>query len=171
MKIRTTFKDNIIPYKYGKGATLEDTQLGYPVRSFPFDILDIPQEAQYLSFTLIDHDAVPLCGFSWIHWLAANIPVTASSVHIEDNLAMSQYGRLCQGQNSFASTFLHNNASQIYHTYVGPMPPDNNHTYTLTVYATKNKLSLTQGFYLNELFQQMKNHIVAQTTLDLTGLK
>ena len=36
----------------------------------------IPKEARYLSRELIDYDTIPLIGFPFIHWLAANVPVT-----------------------------------------------------------------------------------------------
>ncbi|MBX4260454.1 hypothetical protein KTC96_22390 (plasmid) [Clostridium estertheticum] len=25
-------------------------------------------------FTFLDHEAIPLCDFTWIHWLVCNIP-------------------------------------------------------------------------------------------------
>ena len=63
MKINTNFNNNIIPYDYAAGA--QPTQLIHnnPIKSFPFTVEDLPFGTKYLAWTLIDYDAIPVCGF------------------------------------------------------------------------------------------------------------
>ena len=44
-------------------------------------------------------------------------------------------------------------------------PPDQPHTYELHVFALDCLLDLKTGFYLNELYRKMEEHILAQDTL------
>lgn len=44
-------------------------------------------------------------------------------------------------------------------------PPDQAHTYELHVFALDCLLDLEMGFYLNELYHKMEQHILAQCTL------
>ncbi|MBD5075012.1 YbhB/YbcL family Raf kinase inhibitor-like protein, partial [Xanthomonas citri pv. citri] len=74
---------------------------------------------------------------------------------------------MIQGQNSFASPLAGSNDPKVIHQYCGPTPPDKDHAYTLTVYALDAELNLQPGFYLNELYQEMKEHILAETSIEL----
>ena len=75
MKIDVALDNNFIPDKYAKFAPdqyrLEDT----PVVNFPIKVSDVPTGTESLSVVFIDYDSVPVAGFVWIHWLAANLPV------------------------------------------------------------------------------------------------
>lgn len=44
-------------------------------------------------------------------------------------------------------------------------PPDQAHTYDLHVFTLDCLLDLKTGFYLNELYHKMEQHILAQYTL------
>ena len=44
-------------------------------------------------------------------------------------------------------------------------PPNNEHTYELTVYALSDELDLKNGFYANELFHAMDGEILGQATI------
>ena len=151
MKIEVDFKDNIIPSKFGKEASETDILSGNPVCSFPFSITDIPKWSKSLAVTMIDFDAIPVCGFPWIHWVVANIPVTDSTVEILENFSRTQNDNQIRGKNSFVSGLLQDDFSEIENLFVGPTPPDKDHNYTLTVYALSEDLELAEGFYLNEL--------------------
>ena len=77
MKIKTNFNSNVIPDIYSKKALKEHRYHDQPITSFPFTVEELPSHTKYLAFTLIDHDAVPVCGFSWIHWLVSDVPVAS----------------------------------------------------------------------------------------------
>lgn len=75
MRIITDF--GTIPDRYAKRAPQSLTRKGRPVVSFPFRLEDVPQEARCLHWMLVDPDSVPVCGFPWIHWSLANLPIEA----------------------------------------------------------------------------------------------
>ena len=124
MKINVNFKNYTIPAEYAKGASMQDSLLGNPIKSFPFQICEIPTNTKYLAFSLIDHDAVPVCGFSWIHWVVANIPTSHKQlINIPEKFSRTDHKHL-SGKNSFATPFLETDLSLIENNYVGPTPPD-----------------------------------------------
>lgn len=152
--------------KYSKYANEEFRYKDQPVVSFPFEIKDIPEEVNYLCFTLIDHDAIPVCGFSWIHWSVANIPSANNNI-IEDFSRSLDDETILQGKNSFASFFVGETDTNIIQKYVGPTPPDKEHNYTLTVYGLAKPVNLENGFFLNELCKEMNGKIICETTINL----
>ena len=52
---------------YSKQAAVAQTYKGHPIISFPVDISDVPAGTHSLAFTFVDHDAIPVGGFTWIH--------------------------------------------------------------------------------------------------------
>ncbi|EMB64624.1 YbhB/YbcL family Raf kinase inhibitor-like protein [Streptococcus mutans] len=164
MKIHVPFKNHIIPDAYAKKAS--ETNKGYAVKSFPFEIVDIPENAKTLAWTLVDYDSIPVCGFAYIHWTVANVP-TDVTVISEDFARQDQ--KHLKGKNSMVSKFLTTDYSDMYDGYLGPYPPDKDHHYTLTVYALDDDLSLNAGFYLNELLHAIEGHVIAQAQMDLVG--
>ncbi|WP_347565092.1 YbhB/YbcL family Raf kinase inhibitor-like protein [Candidatus Enterococcus moelleringii] len=152
MRIETEFTNGIIPARFGKNADKEDIRAGNPVRSFPFSIKSVPVGTKTFALSLIDYDAVPICSFPWIHWLAANIP--AELVKIPENFSLTYREPTIQGKNSFSSQLSENDFSEIENLFVGPTPPDQDHCYTLTVYALPSELDLQPGYCLNEFFKE-----------------
>lgn len=167
MNIITHFADGILPDQYGKHAGEQDKYKGRPIRSFPFTIKNAPADCRYFCFTLIDHDAVPVCGFSWIHWLVANVP--ASFTDIPDNFSQEHIGEKVQGMNSCRSLIVNETDPKLTSHYTGPTPPDKDHLYTLTVYALKEKVDVREGFYLNELYTKMEGLVIEKTSIKLLG--
>ncbi|OFI50060.1 phosphatidylethanolamine-binding protein [Floricoccus tropicus] len=165
MKIKTNFND-VIPEKYSKGAKGSDLLLGKTIRSFPFEILDLPEGTKSIAFTLIDYDAVPVCGFPWIHWLVTNVP--KSQTEIPDNFSRTSDNKI-EGKNSNVSRFLPEDLSAVENNYVGPYPPDKDHIYTLTVYALSEDLNLENGFYLNDFLKATEGKIIEETSHELIG--
>lgn len=49
--------------------------------------------------------------------------------------------------------------------YGGMTPPDQNHTYELHVFALDTLLDVKTGFFLNELYRKMDEHILSEYTL------
>lgn len=72
---------------YSKQAAVAQTYKGHPIISFPVDISDVPAGTHSLAFTFVDHDAIPVGGFTWIHWIAANLPATTT--HIPENASQT----------------------------------------------------------------------------------
>ncbi|WP_340571209.1 YbhB/YbcL family Raf kinase inhibitor-like protein [Staphylococcus aureus] len=170
MKIKTEFKGNNIPYEYAAGADVSDSINGNPIKSFPFEVIELPEGTKYLAWSLIDYDAIPVCGFAWIHWSVANVSVSGNSISIKVDLSRTK-GDYVQGKNSFTSGLLAEDFSEIENHYVGPTPPDKDHQYELTVYALDHSLNLTNGFYLNEFLKEVNQHKIDQTSINLIGRK
>ena len=65
MKITSIgLKNGIFDDKYGKR--------GQEI-SIPFKIEDIPKNTKSFAFLFEDKDAIPVCGFSFIHWVGWNL--------------------------------------------------------------------------------------------------
>ncbi|QBO35229.1 YbhB/YbcL family Raf kinase inhibitor-like protein [Periweissella cryptocerci] len=167
MKITTPFDPTKMPDKYGKYADEQDRYQGEPVVSFPFNISDVPAEAKSLAFTLIDHDAIPVAGFSWIHWVVANVPVTMTTIPAD--FSRQAVAPVVQGANSNMSKFVGGIDPALTIGYSGPVPPDQDHDYTLTVYALDAELDLPDGYYLNALYHAMAGKVLAETNIAITS--
>jgi hypothetical protein len=149
---------------------LED-KFGYrddqkPNRSFHLTWSDLPKDAKTLALIFVDYDAIPVCGFPWIHWACANIDPKLNELPENASAEMN----LLQGVNSRISPFLQGNkkiSKEDAIGFAGCAPPDKTHTYTLYVYALDTKLNLAKGFYANELIKAIEGHILAQTKLEM----
>jgi hypothetical protein len=128
-------------------------------RSVPFSISDAPAGTKSFAVVLDDWDAVPVCGFCWIHWTLCNLTET----EVPENASISAPAFLqgCTSQHSAASSETREEAS----FYGGMAPPDAEHEYGLTVYALDCMLDLEPGFYLNELRRAMRGHILSHKTI------
>ena len=164
MKISADF--TVVPDDYAKAAASEYRVEGVPSISFPFYIDEVDPEARYLHWAFTDPDSIPVCGFEWIHWTVANLPIDALMFDFNDSHALAippDFSRqmpamipeAVQGRNSSASHFVGRNADPaLTMRYNGPQPPDKDHDYCLHVWATKQPLpGLNQGFWLNELLR------------------
>ncbi len=165
MKIKC--ESEYIQDKYSKYADEAFLYKDQPVVSFPFEITDIPEDVKYFCFSLIDYDAIAVCGFPWIHWVVAN--VSADNTLIFEDFSRDLSLSKIQGSNSFASFFVGETDENITQKYVGPTPPDKDHEYVLSVYGLKAPLALKDGFFLNELHKEMKDKIICKARLTLKG--
>ncbi|MGT2800561.1 YbhB/YbcL family Raf kinase inhibitor-like protein [Streptococcus marmotae] len=170
MKIQLPFNNNILPEYFGKEADSQDILQENPVRSFPFEILNIPDGTECLAFTLIDYDAVPVCSFPWIHWLVTDVSVEGITKTIPENFSIDYKREIIQGKNSFSSFLLQGDFSEIETLFVGPTPPDTDHRYTLKVFALSEKTNLQNGFFYNELMDAMKGRILDTVEIEIIGL-
>ncbi|HEL1624816.1 TPA: YbhB/YbcL family Raf kinase inhibitor-like protein [Streptococcus suis] len=169
MKINVPFRENILPKRFGKEAKSEDVIQDNPVRSFPFEIKELPAGARYVAITLIDYDAVPICSFPWIHWLVTDIDVVNSEVVIPENFSLDYKATIKQGKNSFSSPFLETDYTEIDSIFVGPTPPDKDHRYTLEVFALSAKTDLKNGFYYNELLDAVRPIALSKVSVNVVG--
>ena len=137
--------------KYGKRG--HDFLNGMPTRSFPFTIENAPRETISYALVFDDPDAQPVCGYTWVHWLAANIRGSS----IGEDASRQSKGSFLQGINSW------NEAWSC--CYGGPSPPDRTHTYVLSVWALDCELQLKNGFTKQQLMEAMKNHMLDSAVL------
>ena len=71
-----------------------------------------------------------------------------------------------QGNNS-AAGYLVGGDQKISRNYLGPRPPEGVHNYTLTVYALDTELPLENGYWMNELLDAMKGHVLEKVKVEL----
>ncbi|KAA8820938.1 YbhB/YbcL family Raf kinase inhibitor-like protein [Bifidobacterium vespertilionis] len=167
MRISADF--TVVPDDFAKAAAPEYRVDGIPVVSFPFYIDEIKPGARYLHWEFVDPDSIPVCGFEWIHWSVANLPIDALMYDFNDSHALAippDFSRqlpamipeAVQGRNSSASKFLGRASDPaVTMRYNGPQPPDKDHEYYLQVWATEKPLpGLNQGFWLNELLHALR---------------
>ena len=128
--------------KYGKRG--QQFKGDMPTYSFGFKIEDIPTGTISFAFILDDPDSVPVCGFTWTHWLGANL----CQEEIPDNASI-QATTFIQGKNSWGENL-----------YGGMAPPDKAHRYHLRVFALDCLLNLKKGFALNDLKAALSGHIL-----------
>ncbi|MGL5056468.1 MAG: YbhB/YbcL family Raf kinase inhibitor-like protein [Fusobacteriaceae bacterium] len=152
-------KEGYIENKYGKHGT-ENIQ-GMPSLSLPLEWKDAPKDAKAYAVVMQDYDAIPVCGFSWIHWVAI-IPGEYSGV--KEN-ASQEDKNIIQGLNSWHSPLGNLDKGTASH-FGGPAPPDKDHTYEIKLYALSEMPKLENGFYLNELYSEIKGNILGESILE-----
>lgn len=159
MKVTSTgISDGYIQDIYGKrGSHLNET--GMPTYSLPLTIEEAPEGTKTFAIVLEDKDAYPVVGFSWIHWMVANL--NRNELLENESITASDF---VQGINSWAS-LQGGQTKESSCCYGGMTPPDADHVYDIHVYALDKRLDLHNGFMLNELHKQMEGHILEQTTL------
>lgn len=165
MKLNVPTKKGYLADRFGKYAEPADQHQGTPIRSFPITIEDAPSGTQTFALQLIDFDAVPVSGFPWIHWTAANIP--GNTTQIPENASHTPLLPMVQGHNSSSGHLVGNTDPVTATGYIGPQPPNADHAYTLTVFALDTTLALADGYWLSDLRHAMTGHILAEATVDL----
>ena len=150
--ISSGIEDGFFLDKYGKKG--KDRVGGMPSLSIPFKIEDAPEGTVSFAAVLDDYDAIPVCGFDWIHWILADLKKTEV---LEGESRNST--DFTEGRNSWCGV-LDKCPVEKGTGYGGMAPPDKVHRYTLTVYALDCELSLEKGFPLNELFFAMQGHVL-----------
>lgn len=150
----TSLRDGYFDLECGKFAThkREDGRVTFsPQLSF----IEVPEGTVSFAIFMEDRDAIPVCGFSWIHWVACNI--TDANIPAGSSEQNPPY---TQGVNSWISPLGGKLDKGAASTYGGMAPPDKDHRYDIYVFALDSMLDLEPGFYANELFHAMENHIL-----------
>ncbi len=162
MELHVLLENDMLPDVYAKYGDPADIADGLNLRSFPFEVTDIDPRARALAWIFLDWDSVPVCGFPWIHWCAWT---KLSSTALQDGLGLAinedasrQSLEIYQGYNSAAKT-----DHTIAQGYVGPCPPDKDHTYTLYAVTLDCEPELSNPFWVNELIAQTHGHILETT--------
>ena len=133
--------------KYGKRGT--QVKFGMPTLSLPLKIEDAPKNAKAFAIIFDDPDSVPVCGYTWVHWLVANL----TKQELKENESVTSYDFI-QGKNSWNDN-----------CYGGPCPPDKPHSYRFRVFALSEKLDLRGDFTLLQLETAMQGKILETTEL------
>lgn len=157
-KMKVTSKGIINGYiedKYGKRGN-QFNEVNSCTYSLPFLIEDFPSNTICFAIVLEDKDAIPVCGFSYIHWSIADFKTN----EIGENESIKNLD-LIQGVNSEFKIIGIKKASM----YTGMAPPDKDHTYEIHVYALDKETNLKKGFFVNELYKAMEGHILDSYTL------
>lgn len=154
------FKDNI--GHRGKNFHKKEVKPNY---SFHLEWDELPKNTASLALIFLDHDAIPVCGFTWIHWLVANIDPLWKELP-ED---ASKNLHLLEGVTSWSSRILPedwrlNKEEDV--GFGGCAPPDQEHLYTIELYALDKKLDLTKGFFMNDLLKAMKGHVLDKDSIE-----
>ncbi|MFB9769595.1 YbhB/YbcL family Raf kinase inhibitor-like protein [Lactiplantibacillus modestisalitolerans] len=152
---------------YSKQAAPAQRYHGHPIISFPIDISGVPAGTHSLAFSFVDHDAIPVGGFTWIHWIAANLPATTT--HIPENASQTGAIPMVQGSNSTAGGYVGETDVKISHHYVGPNPPDQDHRYSFKLFALDSELPLASGYWLNEFHDAIAGHVLATAKTTVIG--
>lgn len=131
---------NLFMDKYGKRGKVN--QQGMPLLSIPVEIKRAPKGTKTFAFLLEDPDSVPVAGFSWTHWLVANLKKSS----LKEGASRTKTTDFIEGTNSWGAL-----------GYGGMAPPNAPHTYLLRVYALKTELPLKSGFSLEEFKSALDN--------------
>ncbi len=111
----------------------------------PFEISNVPREAESLVLTLTDSDGI--LGLRE-HWLLWNIPPDTSEIR-EGELPPS-----VSGTNDFGRR-----------AYVGPLPHSRPHRYVFRVYALSRTLDIPPGSGIIKLEKAMGCHVLDKSSL------
>ena len=172
MKLTSTaFQNNKIDLNFGKFA-----QESYMVDGIPSVSFDVQWELEniksnYVHLIFVDFDAIGAMGKPFIHWTVANMDKNQFPNGLPLNASLNLSNQLQQGFNSLIGSKSDNNGHNItdvnvvrnplywqdYNWYIGPMPPNEDHLYTLFVFTTENKINVNDAFNPGELFKVLFN--------------
>lgn len=153
--------NGVIEDRYGNKSS--EVIQGVPQRSLPYTWTGVPGGIKSFALVLQDYDNVPDEGFSWIHWLVADIPPLCSG--LPENASREEEA-LIQGVNSWSvpyGPYAGIDRHLIVH-YGGPAP-ERRHEYETRLYALDKVLGMKPGFYYNELLRAMDGHILGEAVL------
>lgn len=151
---KETYNNKYLADKYSKYANDELKKEGIPYINFPFEIHELRAEQKFVSWVLIDYDSNPVVQFSWIHWMVGNYNISHTNEHIPEGIINSSK-KYTKGINSFAGPLTNIKSEELIYNYGGPTPPDCDHIYTLEVYAHNSELNLKDGYFYNDLLNEL----------------
>ena len=157
-------QNGVIAPEFGKYGE-QKLPNGKPTRSFHLSWSDVPAKTKSLAIIFSDQDAIPPCGFEWIHWTVANIEPTMHELPENASCELD----LLQGATSWSSGLLSDEMRLGIDEdsgFGGCAPPDKDHTYTIEFFALDCVLDLSPGFFKNELWWAMQGHIIDTAKLE-----
>lgn len=169
MEISTPLENGYLPPEYSKQASAENLLAQTPVLSPPLSISGVPQTAKSLALIMLDHDAIPVSGFTWIHWVT--LITDPQQIELPAGVSQENPPYLIQGKNSNAGGLVNMQNKAVTERYTGPQPPNVDHEYQFELVALDNVPTVKPGFWLNELYHQMHGHELAHSTFKFLGKK
>ncbi|MFC6180792.1 YbhB/YbcL family Raf kinase inhibitor-like protein [Lactiplantibacillus daowaiensis] len=171
MQLAFPFTGPALPDAYGINQPADQLIDGLNLTSFPFTVTDLPTGTKTVAFDVIDHDTIPIVGYSWLHWLGANIPVTGPTVTIPEDASRQEF--CVQGTNSIGNILAQIKRPigfdyDLTQHYTGPRPRGGEHIYRLEVYALETMLPLTAGYYFSDFMRASEGHVLATAHANLT---
>lgn len=139
--------------KFGKRGV--KNRAGMPILSPEVKIHNAPEKTSCFALIMEDEDAIPVCGYSFIHWLATDF------VSTELPEGISGQGKFPEGKNDYGDR-----AGGDCARYGGMGPPNAPHLYQLHVYALDRPTGLKKGFSYEDLTEAIEGHILAEYTLN-----
>jgi Raf kinase inhibitor-like YbhB/YbcL family protein len=127
-----------------------DAKYGHSLLSLPIEITGAPEGTVCFALYMDDPDAVPVCGYRFVHWMAVNIKDSA----LPEDFSRQAGDKAVHGKNDMGDL-----------GYGGPAPPDKDHTYEITVYALDSELTLSEGFSKDDFSAAVEGHTLAKVTL------
>lgn len=154
-------KDGVVEDRFGINS--DEVIQGVPQRSLPYEWEGAPLDTKSYAIVFQDYDNVPDEGFSWIHWLVADIPAEKSC--LEENASRTD-GNLIQGTNSWSIPYgPYAGIEKDLTLHYGGPAPERRHQYETKIYALDTVLGMKNGFYYNELLHAMEGHILAEAVV------
>ncbi len=156
-------KNGYLDVRYGINAEDQSTfQEGIPRVSFPFEWSGAPEGTASYAVEYMDYDNAEDEGVIWIHWVAAGID--ASRTSLPENGAKDP--SIIQGHNSWSLPYgpYEELSEEVKIGYGGPAP-GRRHTYELVLFALDIVPDVKQGFYYADLRNQMEGHILDKAVL------
>ncbi len=159
--ISSGIRDGFIEDRFGIKS--DEVIQGVPQRSLPYEWEGAPAGTKSYAIVFQDYDNVPDEGFSWLHWLVADIPAELSS--LAENASRTDPS-LIQGVNSWSVPYgPYAEIEKDLTLHYGGPAPERKHEYETRIYALDTVLGLKQGFYYNELLRAMEGHVLAEAVL------
>lgn len=168
-----SISNNYLQDAYGHRGT--DFIKTKPCRSFHIGWSDLPKNTKSLALIFIDYEAIPVCGFPWIHWTMANIDPNLGE--LPENFSVQNKSthhlkpsKFIEGVTSWNSKLLPPEwflEKEDATGYGGAAPPDRTHLYTVDLFSLDTDLNLKRGFFMNELLEKMEGHILGQAKLQM----
>lgn len=152
--------DGWIQKKYGKQSSF--IVEGVPTLSIPLNWENPPKGSKTFVLVFQDYDNVPDEGFSWIHWLVADMPYSKEG--LKENESRDNPD-LIQGKNSWIIPFEKMRKGENITNFYGGPSPENVHEYEFRLYALDTALDMRPGFYLNHLLKAMEGHVLGDAVL------
>ncbi len=146
------------------GANVKKNVMNNSRGSFHIGWSNLPKGTASLALEFYDNDAVPVCGFTWIHWLVSDIDPTLNE--LKENASFELKNKIVQGMNSSSSPLLPKEMQSHEPIFSGCAPPDTDHKYTVKVYALNKKLNLVNGFKHNELINALEGSVLESAKMN-----
>jgi hypothetical protein len=132
-----------IPRKYGYTEANENPPLRFE---------GVPPDAESLALVIDDPDAMEPAGKIWDHWVVWNIDPRIGEIP-----AGWGAGEAVEGANDYGDI-----------GYGGPNPPDREHCYRIRAVALDTTLDLESGASKDDLEAMIRDHVLAEATLEGT---